>query len=380
MKKQTFTLSSRIAMILIAASATSQAFAYEQIVRPYQSVRTSGMGGVFETTGLYDQNFFGNPARVCANPTWRLTLLDISAEADTTAISNTGTISNVIKGSGNIVQDAASTAGSNNHARIQTVMPAWYLPPSMSHKWGLGIALITSTQADLGLRNNYSIDDQAYVDIGPAITFGRTFLEDDSLAVGITGHFVDRLNTTSPVSISNLLSGFSFSPTTSGGSGVMIDADVGVTKRLSHWHPWGLDVELAFALDNVANGNFSQGALFLKAPNQAQSMYRSYGGGISFHRESIGILRDPVLAVETSDIGTRNANGSFYRTLHMGAETRLISILLGRVGINQGYLTAGVGLDLRLLQIDFATYGEELGLNAGDMQDRRYAIRVGLQL
>src|SRR6185437_2747299 len=99
------------------------AHAYDQILHEYQDVRTSGMGGVFMTTGLYDQNFFGNPARVCANPTWRITLLDPTLEVDSSAISHVSAVTS----SGNTVQKVAETAGSNNHLRLQTTMPGYFL-------------------------------------------------------------------------------------------------------------------------------------------------------------------------------------------------------------------------------------------------------------
>ena len=189
-----------------------------------------------------------------------------------------------------------------------------------------------------------------------------------------------RLSSKSPYTIPDLLNGTSFSPKNVGGEGTDIDADIGVTKRLSHWHPAGLDIDLGFAINDVGGGNFN-GTLIhpANAPNRPVSQSRSFGGGVSVHRDTLGILRDPIVALESSDNG-RNTNGSFYRTLHLGGETRLIGILLGRLGINQGYVAAGVGVDLRILTIDFATYGEEMGLNAGDMQDRRYALRVALQL
>jgi hypothetical protein len=352
------------------------AFSYDQIIRPFQDVRTSGMGGVFETTGLYDQNFFGNPARVCANPSWRVTILDPSIETDTSAISHVSAVTS----SGNTVQKIAETSGSDNHLRLQTTMPGYFLPVSMSRKWALGIALITSEQLDFGLRNNYEVDTQAFIDIGPAITFGRTFLEDDSLAVGVTGHFAYRLSSRSPYTVLDLLNGTSFSPKDVGGEGTDIDFDIGATKKLN-WHPADMDLEVALAVDDVLGGRYNGTLLHpVNAPNRPQFAYRGFGGGISVHRNDVFFLHDPVIALEASDIGTRNQYGSFYRTLHLGGETRLIGVLLARLGLNQGYFTAGVGIDLRVLTIDVATYGEELGLNAGDMQDRRYALRVALQL
>ena len=53
---------------LLGLALSPSAHALDQIIRPYQSVRSAGMGGVRITTGLYDENFFNNPARVTANP------------------------------------------------------------------------------------------------------------------------------------------------------------------------------------------------------------------------------------------------------------------------------------------------------------------------
>jgi hypothetical protein len=65
--------------------------------------------------------------------------------------------------------------------------------------------------------------------------------------------------------------------------------------------------------------------------------------------------------------------------VHIGAETHL-KILALRAGINQGYFTAGFGLDLRFFTLDAATYAEELSLNPGGLSDRRYALQFGFQI
>jgi hypothetical protein len=51
-------------------------------------------------------------------------------------------------------------------------------------------------------------------------------------------------------------------------------------------------------------------------------------------------------------------------------------MLFFRGGMNQRYWTAGVEIGLRLLQIQFATYGEEIGVSTSTevktREDRRY--------
>jgi hypothetical protein len=61
--------------------------------------------------------------------------------------------------------------------------------------------------------------------------------------------------------------------------------------------------------------------------------------------------------------------------LHAGVEVSLPLIDL-RAGLNQGYYTAGVGLNLLFAQIDIATYGVELGAYPGQLEDRRYVAQI----
>jgi hypothetical protein len=110
-------------------------------------------------------------------------------------------------------------------------------------------------------------------------------------------------------------------------------------------------------------------------PNQP----RSGGVGLSAERPTIGILGDTIFAIELSDIGN-NPNGSFWRLTHWGAETHLTSVFAFRGGFNQGYLSAGFGIDLKIISFDIATYGEELALNTGEQQDRRYALKVAIHI
>jgi hypothetical protein len=105
---------------------------------------------------------------------------------------------------------------------------------------------------------------------------------------------------------------------------------------------------------------------------------RTFNLGVAALKPTNGVLRDSTLALEFTDLGN-NTNGSIYRTIHLGGETHL-GILAGRLGINQGYLCAGLGLDLKFVTLDVATYGEEMSLNSGGYEDRRYALRLAFQI
>lgn len=67
------------------------------------------------------------------------------------------------------------------------------------------------------------------------------------------------------------------------------------------------------------------------------------------------------------------------KKINFGVEVGL-PLLDIRGGFHQGYYSAGVGLNLGMLRVDAATYGEELGEYAGQKEDRRYIVQVSMEL
>jgi hypothetical protein len=364
-----------IASLAIGSAYSTPAHALNQIIKPYQSVRSSGMGGLKLTTGLYDENFFGNPARVLANPTWRVTVLDPMFETSRSTITNVGDIASA---DGDTLSGIGGTAGRNNHGRIQFTMPSVYIAKG-ERKWAMAIGVLTSMQFDVSLRNSYRIAPGALIDVGPALTFGRTFFADERLGIGITPHITSRVATTSELTLSQLISGQSLSPGQTGGAGTHIDVDFGTTYKLpARWLEF--DLETAFAVNNLLGGKYSN-FKSLKIGDGATlppAQPRTFGFGLAARRDIWGKFTKTVFALEFQDLGN-NRNGSIFRTIHLGGETNWRRIAV-RAGLNQGYWTAGMGLDLWVLNLDLSSYGEELSLNAGGLEDRRYALKVAFQI
>ncbi|MEN9723519.1 MAG: hypothetical protein RJB38_1505 [Pseudomonadota bacterium] len=360
----------------LAATAlfcSPNAWSTDQIIKPYQSVRSSGMGGLKLTTGLYDENFFGNPARVLANPTWRVTLFDPMIETSTSTLSNLNELSS---GSGDVLSRIGNTAGKVNHGRIQLTTPSVYIAKG-ERKWALAVGLITSVQFDVALRNSYQISPMAIADIGPALTYGRTFFEDERLAVGITPHFTSRIATSSQFTMADLISGKSLSPSETGGAGSHLDVDLGSTYRLP-WTYREFRFDSALAMNNLLGGRYSNLGSLIDAQALPRAQPRTLGFGIAARRDTWGAFKDTVFAFEVQDIGN-NPQGSLFRLLHLGGESRWRRLAL-RLGLNQGYWTGGLGIDLSALTLDLATYGEEMSLNAGGSQSRRYALKLAFQI
>jgi hypothetical protein len=62
---------------------------------------------------------------------------------------------------------------------------------------------------------------------------------------------------------------------------------------------------------------------------------------------------------------------------HLGAEFRYW-FLRFRGGAYQGYPTAGLGIDIPLLKLDFAYYGREIGAQAGDRRQDNYVASLAI--
>jgi hypothetical protein len=347
------------------------------------NVRSEGMGNVRYTTGLYDQNFFANPARVTDNPSWKLTLLDPMVEVSSVV---PGTVGSLIHGGSDFYRNVGNQAGDNYHARVQTTFPGFYKPPGKDGKWGFAVAVVTSTQSDVNLRQSFNIEPVAITDVGPVVTVGRRLLEDDALSIGANAHFDYRLSSNTGFTFIDLIQGKSLAPAKTGGQGSEFDMDLGLDYKFKHWTPAGVHFSTAFAVNQLFGGKFSNiGFKPIKdssgnpsPSNLPTAQPRTYNFGVAAMKHSIGVLRDTSLALEFTDFGN-NTNGSIYRTIHMGGETHF-GILAGRLGINQGYLCAGLGLNLKFVEIDASTYGEEMSLNAGGYEDRRYALRLAIQI
>jgi len=67
------------------------------------------------------------------------------------------------------------------------------------------------------------------------------------------------------------------------------------------------------------------------------------------------------------------------KNIHLGIELSY-EIVSFRVGLNQGYGTLGLGVYLGPISVDYAFYGQELGLNAGDIAQWNHIVSLAVRL
>jgi hypothetical protein len=69
-----------------------------------------------------------------------------------------------------------------------------------------------------------------------------------------------------------------------------------------------------------------------------------------------------------------------FNKISMGGEARFYSLVLLRAGLHQGYPSAGVGIPLKFLLVEYAFTGESLGRQPGQLDSWNHYVAVGLGL
>jgi hypothetical protein len=157
--------------------------------------------------------------------------------------------------------------------------------------------------------------------------------------------------------------------------GLGIGLDAGIIFAL----PWDGLPTIGLVARNIGDTSFSQKAPYPHATGEPKGKDRlplSYDGGISISPR-IGRKSKLTIAADYRDI--RNAYGtSALRRINTGMEFNIARTFLFRVGVSQGYWTAGIGLQSKFGSMDLGTYSEELDRSGfRKVEDRRLSLRFG---
>jgi len=104
--------------------------------------------------------------------------------------------------------------------------------------------------------------------------------------------------------------------------------------------------------------------------------------GAAFHPDfgTVSAIVDPSLSVDLDNVvGAVSGTAPVWTLLHAGAEVRLLSLFTLSAGLDQGYLTAGMGLKLLFLDLNGALFTRELGAHIGDMPNSGATLDLSLR-
>lgn len=221
----------------------------------------------------------------------------------------------------------------------------------------------------------------AYADDIKSASFGR-------LSWGITGKFVNRGFYSEPISAIDLAQSSEIVRKEDLLEGYTVDADLGLlwTPDLPDSGLWSV-MKLArpsFGLvaRNIGEVGFGQSMKLLNKEQQdgtPEKMYRVFDVGSRWEYPSMWIFGGRGV-LDVRDIG--HPDFSWRKGLHLGFEFdwTVSTWWKGhyRVGLSQGFWTAGLSAELGIFNLDVVSYADDVGTRNTPVESRVYATRLNM--
>ncbi len=360
------------------------ALAVQEYYSIKRSVRAMGMGGA--AYGLSDDEtaLWYNPAGLARiRGGSRFNLIGIKLDAVPSILSAVGTISDQSGKEVPEIADALSKyQGTPLFGNVGVDFLSW-----TGKNFGLGI-MLNDTKLNfsiLGKDLDTSLEVTAISDSGVFAGYAHSFM-DDTLHVGVVAKAMVRAGGRRPFSLLDIANKeqFNIDPDKLGGIGAGFDMDLGGTYQIPmpQMGPW-LQTHVSLVFNNLLASDLNTIHIKgVKPPGLVRMMslgshfvFAGWGPFDNFH--ALLDLSEFGLGGESDpNLGARG--GSFWKHLNIGVEAPMNGWFVPRLGIHQGYLTAGFSVDARVLKLDVATYATELASGVGRLGSRRFAMRLSI--
>jgi hypothetical protein len=110
------------------------------------------------------------------------------------------------------------------------------------------------------------------------------------------------------------------------------------------------------------------------------NLEQSYRFGAAYTLDGVGPLTDLAVAIDYLGYGSPEVNQSFLAQMHLGARATLVRVLDVRAGLGQGYPSAGAGLNLGVVHLDYAIHAFEEGRTPGQLSNWVHTAQFAFQL
>lgn len=322
------------------------------------SARAAGMGNAFTAVASEGESLFYNPAALARVSGFHWTILDPRAGVNGPQALEVAAIAGT---SGTLADKLDDLYGKSvwvgGGSKTSFVIPNFGVAAFANGNVGLNLQNPAYPQMNLNYIFDYGIAVGGAFDLVPSIW-----------SVGMTFRRVNRTGTNLPLGPSILAT---------------LDTEQIQQRLKDRGNGYGLDFgtmltlpspirpTLALTIRDMGYTTFSQDEGLQAPPRSEPNM--TLGGSITVDALVVAITPSfDYQYFDRPDIQTG-------KKLHLGVEFDLPLISL-RAGLNQGYYSAGVGLDMGIIAVDAATYGVELGEYPGQLEDRRYVVQLKIQL
>jgi hypothetical protein len=240
----------------------------------------------------------------------------------------------------------------------------------------VAVGAFVSSQNDVLVAKSVDAGGLEYLNFSSSQNVGATFtlaekFFGDSLLIGTTGKYIKRGQAEVNVDVSEADSIKSKKASDfvglASGTGADVGAQYHIKQNMLKWS-FGAVVENVGTTKMVPDDNpeFADSTI-------VSDLKQTVNAGFALEsRTHLSYFR---LLVDGRDL-TSAYEKDEYKKAHIGAELSMADLLGFTGGINQGYATGGVFLDLHFMRVDIGAYTEEVGEWAGHRPDTRYYFRL----
>lgn len=357
---------------------------HEQFVSP----RVMGMGGAFSAVADDHTALFYNPAGLARREDGRVNLYLLKGTIGGDILGLMKNVGDASEGAspvdaiGNVLQELY---GSSYHGRISMLGGFWVRP-----NWGIAF-IPFDTSLDMYIRRQMGpqINLVARQDSTLVYGWGRDFdwFGKHRFSLGASAKVLNRFYYGDGLQGMDLADDSNIMKTSDMSEGLTADIDVGTlfTPRLptEGWLSWFRLAKPTFSLvvrNLVDHGYLAN--LHMASPDSKSppKLGRRIDIGSSWEYPAFWGLFQARGVMDIRNIG--HENWSFFKGFHLGAELlwEVGSWLKGSysLGLNQGYLTAGLAGHFIWFHLDLVTYGEEVGTSAIRKENRNWMLKMSM--
>lgn len=344
---------------LLSAKATAQE------PHPFfEGARAYGMGGAQIAVVNDETALLANPAALGKLRDTYGTILDPEIDVGYNAYNfyQSQSFSNPLDPAA-VVPALPSNKGAYYHARAQ-------LFPSIVLK-NFGFGIFAKQELDMQMNaagtsvNTYYVQDAAVL-LGYSM---RLF--DGKVKIGVTGKAIDRVQINNP----SLVYPGNFAISSNASEGAGIGSDVGLILTA----PWAWLPTLSGVVRDVGGTAFTAGKnIALTTTGTPTPLQQDYDVALAVFPIHSPKLRSS-FTIEARQIIQAQASQDQYRYLHAGYELNVADAVFLRAGMNGHWWTAGIETAGSHIQLQLATYGQDVGQGTTITEDRRYIFKFAFR-
>ncbi len=335
--------------------------------RPFfQSTRALAMGDAFTAVGTGFEAVYYNPAGITYRNRGSFKVFDVETSVSTGFASlfngNLLQLTEMQK-----VYDALLENEGDPYSLGFTMQPQFLIK-----NFSIGGVFRAFTQAVYDEDTDLA-DFHSYADMGAYLQYAAS-LAGGLVKIGVGFKILDRAELQDSYTSAELSSGsVEFSNQWQEGVGYGFDAGFLFTIPIA-----GLPT-LGVSILDIGHTNFTEKRLLFTesggATGQPPAIRQRVNVGLSAIVKHARGIRS-VLSVEAKDVLEISDFDDFRNRGHAGWEIDFDRFLKIRAGLNQGrYWTAGIGLEIEKVGLEFATYGENVARGGGRVDDRKWVGR-----